>query len=389
VKVAVVSSKYPPEYSGSGLRAHNTYLRLRDKFDIEFDVITGTSLSDESTHLVLDDVVVTSFAIPYRMLAEHRSFFVRHLSLLRLYRRVWRRLSKIQPDVIHLFGKNEVTVAASMYAKFRKVPLIVEVVNDTGNIEQAEPRYISWILGSGYRSNARIVCLSDAIASVAKSQGYSEENIWIRPNPVREDRFKPEYDSRDKLRDELTPFGASDVVLLCVAKFIPRKKQDFLVSVVSKLPSHFKLILAGPLVSTGPLASRDQKYFREIQDRIDELGVTDRVFLISEFVEHPERLMNASDVFVFPAVNEAFGTPFAEALACGIPVVMNDRDDVYGRYVDGSNGMLVPLDADRWAAAVLELVKIPIEQRTEFSKRILSQSGSSAIDQAYVNLLHR
>ena len=35
MKVLVISSKYPPEYSGSGLRAHNTYLRLLEKYAVK------------------------------------------------------------------------------------------------------------------------------------------------------------------------------------------------------------------------------------------------------------------------------------------------------------------------------------------------------------------
>ncbi len=42
IKILVVSSKYPPEYAGSGLRAHNTYKRLSRKFNIDFDVICNS-----------------------------------------------------------------------------------------------------------------------------------------------------------------------------------------------------------------------------------------------------------------------------------------------------------------------------------------------------------
>ena len=42
IKVLLLSSKYHPEYSGSGLRAHNTYKRLEKKYDINFDVIVNS-----------------------------------------------------------------------------------------------------------------------------------------------------------------------------------------------------------------------------------------------------------------------------------------------------------------------------------------------------------
>ena len=41
-KILVISSKYLPEYSGSGLRAHRTYKRLKEKFGIDFNVLTSS-----------------------------------------------------------------------------------------------------------------------------------------------------------------------------------------------------------------------------------------------------------------------------------------------------------------------------------------------------------
>ena len=42
MKILVISSKYQPEYSGSGLRAHNTYQRLKKSYYINFDLLTNS-----------------------------------------------------------------------------------------------------------------------------------------------------------------------------------------------------------------------------------------------------------------------------------------------------------------------------------------------------------
>ena len=42
MKVLLVSSKYQPDYSGSGLRAHNTYKRLEKKYGLNFDVVSNS-----------------------------------------------------------------------------------------------------------------------------------------------------------------------------------------------------------------------------------------------------------------------------------------------------------------------------------------------------------
>jgi hypothetical protein len=41
-RILVVSSKFYPEYSGSGLRAHRTYKRLKKKYRIDFDVVSSS-----------------------------------------------------------------------------------------------------------------------------------------------------------------------------------------------------------------------------------------------------------------------------------------------------------------------------------------------------------
>ena len=62
IKILVVSSKYPPEYAGSALRAHNTYKRLRRKFGVNFQVIAGSVTSDQSLEYCFEDVWVNRIA---------------------------------------------------------------------------------------------------------------------------------------------------------------------------------------------------------------------------------------------------------------------------------------------------------------------------------------
>ena len=45
MKVLLVSSKYQPEYSGSGFRAHHLYLRLSSKFNINYDVVCNSLIN--------------------------------------------------------------------------------------------------------------------------------------------------------------------------------------------------------------------------------------------------------------------------------------------------------------------------------------------------------
>ncbi len=68
------------------------------------------------------------------------------------------------------------------------------------------------------------------------------------------------------------------------------------------------------------------------------------------------RLRDA-DLFVWPAVDEAFGMAFLEAQASGLPVVAGKGPGVATVVVSGRTGYLAPMgDAEGFAAAVAKLV---------------------------------
>ena len=42
LNILVVSSKFPPEYAGSGLRAHRTYKRLAARYGFKYSVVSSS-----------------------------------------------------------------------------------------------------------------------------------------------------------------------------------------------------------------------------------------------------------------------------------------------------------------------------------------------------------
>lgn len=66
----------------------------------------------------------------------------------------------------------------------------------------------------------------------------------------------------------------------------------------------------------------------------------------------------AADLFVWPAINEAFGMALLEAQASGLPVVAGASGGVAGVVTDGVTGLLAPPgDTAAFAAAVRRLLK--------------------------------
>ncbi len=67
--------------------------------------------------------------------------------------------------------------------------------------------------------------------------------------------------------------------------------------------------------------------------------------------------LQQSDLFVWPAIDEAIGIVFLEAQACGVPVVGAATPGVAAVVSAGQTGLLAPVgDAAAFAAAVRRLV---------------------------------
>ncbi|MDP2376878.1 glycosyltransferase family 4 protein [Reyranella sp.] len=82
-------------------------------------------------------------------------------------------------------------------------------------------------------------------------------------------------------------------------------------------------------------------------------------------VPHAElpALYAAADLYLWPAINEAYGMAFLEAQAAGLPVVAGRTGGVPAVVADGVTGLLTPVgDAAAFAAAVARLLGAPAER---------------------------
>jgi glycosyltransferase involved in cell wall biosynthesis len=72
-------------------------------------------------------------------------------------------------------------------------------------------------------------------------------------------------------------------------------------------------------------AGRDEKYLASLRALADELGIAgDVVFVGGIPLEQTVNFYRAADLFVYPSLNETFGLPILEAMACGCPVVTSN-----------------------------------------------------------------
>ncbi len=64
---------------------------------------------------------------------------------------------------------------------------------------------------------------------------------------------------------------------------MPRKNKKFLVEVMKYLEEGYKLLIFGPIISSGPLFERDKRCYDEVINSIKENKLNDRIQVVTGF----------------------------------------------------------------------------------------------------------
>ncbi len=399
MNILVVSSKYPPEYAGSALRAHNTYKRLREKYSISYSVLCGSVIYNRCDSYIHEGVEVHRIAAKIFRNAKSTQETTSEPIVKRWIRKLKNGINYIceasatwiylirharRFDLIHIFGNNYVTAAALTYARFTNKPIMVEFCNLADEFRFYEPSLVRMIFGKALPARSKAICISPRAAWMCSASGYADD-AWCRPNPVDTNRFFREADKRLLYRERLGLFGRNDIVIINISKIYPLKNQVFLVDILKDLPDPYKLVIAGPLLETGPNRDRDKEYLKLINSKIKEYGLQDRVKLIPHFIKNADEYMKASDIYALTSTVEACATPILEALACGLPVVANRIEGVTTEWIeDNVNGYIADINnirdfRDKLEQAALLDVK-------NLTNKITQDASADSIDERYMKL---
>ena len=107
------------------------------------------------------------------------------------------------------------------------------------------------------------------------------------------------------------------------------------------------------IVGDGPARAEVAAALMPLWERVTYAGALDAPGVAAR--------LGAADLFVWPAINEAFGLALLEAQASGLPVVAGNTGGVADIVESGVTGRLVPVgNADLFAGAVRELLENPV-----------------------------
>jgi L-malate glycosyltransferase len=217
-------------------------------------------------------------------------------------------------------------------------------------------------------------------------KGVSE----VIPNGTDCERYRPDTAARVAMRQRL---GIPDQapVLIYVGWLGHRKGTDVLFEVWRRLLERFPDLR---LLTVGDYR-KDRDADAELKTLFEKTGLDANLLSHPQWirvghVEDAERYLQAADVFVFPSRQEGFGTVQTEAMACGLPCVVNDLPGIScDIYPDESVGFRVAgNDVEEFVRMVGDLLRHP-EKRKQIGdaarQRVDEHFSSDAVAGRYLS----
>lgn len=257
-----------------------------------------------------------------------------------------------QYDVVHIYGLYDLLgPAAGRAARLAGVPYVLEPLGMTRPIDRSFriKRLWHWLFGKTlYEGAARIIATSEMEQQELLEDGHSKEKVRLRFNGIDLVEFAampPRGSFRAKWK-----IGNGERIVLFLSRIIPRKGADLLIEAFATVNGgRGRLVIAGPEGEPG--------YVGKLKELARRRGVEGRVIFTGPLYEREKTaaLMDA-DVFALPSSYENFANAAAEAVACGVPVIVTDRCGI-GPLVDQKAGVVIRRNGVELSRALREMME--------------------------------
>jgi glycosyltransferase involved in cell wall biosynthesis len=167
-------------------------------------------------------------------------------------------------------------------------------------------------------ADAIIINSESLRAEVEKYLNVDPAKLKLIYEAVDHDLFRP--GDAAGARAKLASRGVTQPFVLFVSSLWPYKNCDGLLRAWARVRSSLRdmqLVIVG--------GGRDEAYISQLHKLVADLGIAaDVVFIGAVPLEETVDFYRAAEAFVYPSLNETFGLPILEAMACGCPVVTSD-----------------------------------------------------------------
>ncbi|MDP2729873.1 MAG: glycosyltransferase family 4 protein [Dehalococcoidales bacterium] len=266
-------------------------------------------------------------------------------------------IKSIEPDILHAHYIMETSLLAAL-GGFH--PFIVTTWGSDVLIAPRKSRMSGWVAKFVLKRADLVTCDAEHIKEPLTGLGADPRKIKLIYFGTDTEKFKP-MPKDERLAKELGTPGSPTIISL--RRFEPIYNVETLIRAVP-------LVLGEVPEAKFLLVERGSQQ-EMLKGLAESLGVSSRV-IFTGLVPPDElpRYLNLADIYVSTSLSDAgLASSTAEAMACGLPVVITDFGD-NGKWVqDGVNGFIIPQKAPQeLASKIIALIKDE-EMRKRFGKK--------------------
>lgn len=270
-------------------------------------------------------------------------------------------------DVVHSHTFFE---AAPCMAAAKKMGVPIRIAHSHNTAMKDNRIIVLRIINKLYQTIYRYIILKNSTDRIGCSQAaadylFGKGNGKSIPNCV---------DYKILKKNNFPDKDWKELRLIHIGNFLPQKNQLFLIEVFYEL---LKMKEDSHLVMIG----RSGEYLEKVHQRIQELGIGDKIDILPHDSYVPRELSKA-DYFIFPSSFEGFGNVMLEAQAAGLHCFASTE---VTKEVDCGLVSFLPLKkgAKEWAKFILTFYE---EKGTEKKDIDMSQFSEEVFAQKFLNL---
>jgi len=255
-------------------------------------------------------------------------------------------------EIVHFYGLYDLLgPSVSCFCRAQGIPYVIEPMGMFRPIDRGFLLKRIWhsTMGHAYWQNAAgIVATSEMEYQELLEDGVPRGKLALRYNGV-DARSYATLPARGAFRAQWG-IPPNEPLILFLSRLIPRKGADILIEAFAEAcPESGRLAIAGPEGETG--------YRALLEKHAEACGVAPRVLFTGPVYDDAKRALLAdADIFALPSRYENFANVAAEAIACGVPVIITDSCGIRS-LVEGQAGLVISREKHALADALRQLIR--------------------------------
>lgn len=384
MKIMVSILKYPPDFTGAGLRTKHMYHNLLDRGAVDqVYIITSREHAAPKNRTELDQQEIRYVGFnPYvepqttRISKLKKANFVLQAGIRTIiqYFKTFRNI-----DIVHTIDSSWLSTIVGWCAFFTGKPFVKEVVlrgaDDPLSIIRHKSSLWRRFFLFPFKQAKMVIVLSQKIKEACLRYGIPSQKIWHRYNPIY-----LETDAVGDMDQELLKgIDNTKPCILNVGRISRRKNTRFLLESAFHLNGEVQLLFAGPC--------EDFDYETEVHELATKLTRTTNGRVKTAFLGHVtdrkklSNLYRKSKLFWFASMYEGLPNVVLESLFSGTPVLtlavegtMKEiiKDDQDGEVIEAENPAQFADAANKWLRKTdIDRFGIAERARRRFDPRIV------------------